>query len=123
MAKRQFKQGNPSDDLPASLEAAIDGMSVVHRTSSEEDERVLLAFAGEFTASWYHEPEVTRDRIAKAWPGLTDAQLTRACRAVNGLIRARCREAAPARRHSTWASWRPIRGTEIFPNYMGGDYE
>ena len=98
--------------VKATLTLSID--DVVHRTFSEYEERVLLAFAGEVTAPWYHEPEVTRDRIAKAWPSLTDAQLTRACRAVNGLIRAPGDASTLTRKRSGWAAWRPHRPSQTF---------
>ena len=85
---------------------------MAHRTPHEGQPRTILAFAGELTASWYHSEAETRRRFAAAWPGLTDAQLVCACRAVNGVIRAQDVR-APARERSAWASWKSERN-QIF---------
>lgn len=109
------KAEDEADDLPQSLEAALKGLGIIPR----DDERCVLCFAGETTNSWYHTPEETRRRLAAAWP-LTEAQLDRACRAVNGLIRAAYRETAQARKKGTWAGWQPIRSS-FYPEIK--DYE
>lgn len=99
----------PAEALPASLEAAIKGLSVFHREPIDGQPRVMVAFAGESVSSWYHTPDETRTRLAAAWPGLTDAQLDRACRAVNGVIRAHDGKVASTHGRSGWAAWKPAR--------------
>jgi hypothetical protein len=99
----------PAEALPASLEAAIQGMSVAHRGTHEGEQRIMLAFAGETTVAWHHSEAETKRRLAAAWPELTDEQLVRACRAVNGLIRARGDGGTSNRKRSEWAAWQSAR--------------
>lgn len=99
----------PAEALPASLEAAIQGMSVTNRGMHEGEQRIMLAFSGETTVAWHHSDAETKRRFAAAWPELTDAQLIRACRAVNGLIRARSDGGTPNRKRGEWAAWQSAR--------------
>lgn len=104
---RKKAEDEADDLLPASLEAALKGLNIIPR----DDERCVLAFPGENTDSWYHSPERTRQRLHAAWPSLNEAQLDRACRAINGLIRSAYRETAQARKKGTWANWKPLRSS------------
>lgn len=111
MISRFFKRRRaatpaPADGLPASLEAAIEGLSVVHRGQFEGKERVMLAFAGETVSAWHHSPDETRRRLAAAWPELTEKQLDRALRGVVGAVRASGQDTCHPTR-SAWMSWGP----------------
>ncbi|MER2511201.1 MAG: hypothetical protein ABTQ25_02060 [Nitrosomonas ureae] len=113
MARRQPKE---YEDLPASLENAIEGMSVVDRGMIEGDDgeikqRTMLMFASETVSSWHHDPTETRKRIKAGWPRLTDSQLAQAMRSINGRIRTALKQAAPHQQRNGWTSWRPLRET------------
>ncbi|WP_156302334.1 hypothetical protein [Methylogaea oryzae] len=96
------------------MESALCGLSVISRPDSEGSPRTLLQWVTDGgVASWYHNTDTTRARMAEAFPALTSIQLDQACLAVAGLVRAAQSEGpAPSRRRSEWASWKPIRSIE-----------
>ena len=93
------KQRTEYEDLPTSLENAIDGMTIVDRGMIEGDDgemiqRTMLMFAGETVASWHHSEEETRKRLKAGWK-LTEGQLLAAMRMIKGRISAALKAAAP----------------------------
>jgi len=115
------------DDIPASLDNAIAGMTIVDRGITEGNDgelihRVMLMLANETACAWHHDEEATSKRILAGWPGLTEGQLNQAMRSIRGRIRAVMKE-APAHNHrSDWASWDPNKYLVCPPQGEGYDY-
>jgi hypothetical protein len=97
--------------LPPSVEAAIDGLTVMSRSQdSEGNERTLLHWHGGMVSAWYHTPDETRRRLAAAWPYLSPSQIDSACRSVGGKIAVEQRNGPLSdRKRSDWAGWKPLR--------------
>lgn len=94
--------------LPPSVEAALDGVSVMDRGFDGDGlPRVMVMFPGETTASWHHSKDETRSRLAAWWPDLNAEQLDRACRAIAGKVRQAQAEGehAPRRRRNFALDW------------------
>lgn len=93
---KRAKRATAGTVLPLSVERALANLSATVRPDHEDKIRVLLAWTGEGqTVAWHHEPQVTRQRLALAFPDLPPAQLDLACRSVAGLVRT-AQQAAPA---------------------------
>lgn len=104
------------EDIPASLELAIEGCTIVDRGEIEDDEgyliqRTLLMFAGETVSSWHHDDETTAKRFLEGWPNLSQGQLNQAMKMIRARIKIALREVAVVNKKSNWASWRPLRET------------
>lgn len=101
--------------LPASLEAAIMGMTIVDRGSMTDDDgypvhRIMLMFAGKTVASWHHSEDETQKRIKGGWPQLTDGQLNETMRFIKGRIRIELKDDAPHRHRSDYMNTYGPRG-------------
>lgn len=118
MIGRLFKRlaTHPSDtaqghELPPSVERTIQGMSAFVRAEPDDKgrPRILLQFAGAEACGWYHAPSDTRRRLAEAWPDLNARQLDRACRVVEGVIRASYSSNHSGAVRGAWGAWKSAR--------------
>ncbi|MEQ6614196.1 hypothetical protein ACRS57_03695 [Pseudomonas aeruginosa] len=108
MLRRKRKEGEvvESTALPAEVLAALDGASFHMRPAGEDGEpRTVVQPAG--LSGWIHGDNDAQ-RLAKAFPELTEAQLQRACRYLASLVRNHLRmvENGGERERRNWVnSW------------------
>jgi hypothetical protein len=89
------------------LEAAIEGCYVFPRSDAEDGTpRVIVQLAGR-TGGWVHSIETSRDAIAARWPGLSERQLVRAHRFLDGVVANHLRAPRRKRKRANFVnSWR-----------------
>jgi len=73
-------------ELPADLEAAIESCYVFPRSDpGDGTQRVVVQFSGR-NEGWIHTVEASRQAIATRWPELSQRQLVRALRFLDGVV-------------------------------------
>ena len=86
--------------LPADVLVAVEGVSVLVRSSRDENglARAIIAWPGN-GGGWVHGAESTPAAVRQAFPELDDKQVERAVRALVGIVAVRTKEAMPERRN------------------------
>ena len=94
-------------NLPADLESAIRGCSILERTPGADDEpRIIIQLANR-GGGWVHSAKASRDAIAARWPTLSEKQMVRALRFLDNEIAMHLRGSPPRRKRASWVtSWR-----------------
>ncbi|EMB4117875.1 hypothetical protein IPC367_18965 [Pseudomonas aeruginosa] len=84
-AKRKEGEAVESTALPAEVLAALEGASFHQRQPGDDGEpRIVVQPAG--LSGWVHGDN-DAERLSRAFPELTEAQLQRACRYLASLVR------------------------------------
>lgn len=86
--------------LPADVLAAVEGVSVLVRSSRDEIglPRAIITWPSN-GGGWVHGVESTPAAVRHAFPDLDDKQVERAARALAGIVEARTKSAMPNRRN------------------------
>lgn len=79
--------------LPADVLAAIEGASIIHRHSVDDDgtPRIFVQWAHRGMQSFLYTDETAAESLAKLYPELNDRQIVRACFAMAGVVKASLR--------------------------------
>jgi len=94
-------------DLPADLESAIRGCSILERTPGADDEPRIIVQLANRGGGWIHNAKASRDAIAARWPTLSERQMARALRFLENEIAMHLRGSPPRRKRASWVnSWR-----------------
>lgn len=70
--------------LPNDVALCLETASVVPRHFKEEGPRAVIQID---SGAWVHSQEETRSQLLRRWPDLSDAQIKRAVRYVNAMVR------------------------------------
>lgn len=97
MPRREAPQAEPvAVALPADVQAAIEGASVVIRPGDDENgPRIYVQWPGTRVQAWRYSDTTTAEALTKAYPDLNEQQIARAARAVAGLVARKLREPSP----------------------------
>lgn len=108
--RRQRKDEQPAVALPADVLAAIEGAFVFARPGNDETgPRVYVQWPGSPTQAWLYTDATVGATLGRLYPDLNPKQITRAARAVAGIVARHLREpspyAAPKRSGSYAMNW------------------
>jgi len=91
--------------LPIEVLTAIEAAHIMHRTPSDDGSaRIIVRMVG--LGSWTHDGQATHERLAGAFPELSEAQLDRAYRyLVNRIVAANREKSGGRSRFGIRNSW------------------
>lgn len=93
--------------LPADVESAIQGCTVLARAPGEDGEPRMLVQLASRNGGWIHNAEASSAAIAARWPELSERQLVRALRFLESEIAMRFRGSMSRSKRTSWVNrWR-----------------